>query len=178
MNIVIRQERPSDYECTQEVVRKAFLNAEHTDGDEFQLVGRLRSSEAFVPALSLIAVHEGEVVGHILFTPISIESSAGVSTKSLALAPVSVHPNFQGKTIGARLINEGHDTARRLGYRSVILLGHPNYYPRFGYKPASMWRVKPPFDVPDEAFMALELVPGGLAGAEGVVKYPPAFGLL
>tara|TARA_R110000868_G_scaffold241291_2_gene495853 strand:+ start:1098 stop:1637 length:540 start_codon:yes stop_codon:yes gene_type:complete len=177
MNVSIRQEQPSDYGRTEVVVQKAFLNAEHTDGDEFRLVGRLRKAEDFIPNLSLVAVREDEIVGHILFTPIFIEVPDKSLAKSLALAPVSVHPDFQGNKIGARLINEGHDAARRLGHRSVILLGHPGYYPRFGYKPASMWRIKPPFEVTDDAFMALELVPGALAGVEGTVKYPPAFGL-
>lgn len=177
MNIFIRQERPSDYSRTEDVVQKAFLTAEHTGGDEFKLVARLRKAADFIPDLSLVAVSDGEIVGHILFTPILIERSSLGAVESLALAPVSVHPDFQGRKIGARLIEEGHEIARQLGYRSVILLGHPGYYPRFGYKPASEWRISAPFDVPDEAFMVLELVRGALAGVEGVVKYPPAFGL-
>jgi predicted N-acetyltransferase YhbS len=95
--------------------------------------------------------------------------------ESLALAPLSVLPSYQNKGIGSALINEGLKIAKELEFKSVIVLGHAKYYPRFGFKPASTWGIKPPFDVPDNAFMALELKSGSLNGIKGTVMYPKEF---
>lgn len=178
MHIDIRTETSSDYETTKDIVTRAFANAEHRDGDEANLVARLRGSPDFISELSLVAEVNGERVGHIMFSPIKIISQMAetqVIHTSLALAPVSVLPGFQKRGVGNRLINEGHLRAKELGFASVILLGHPAYYPRFGYRPASHFSIRPPFDVPEECFMAHELTPGGLKNISGVVKYPPEF---
>ncbi|HRO66249.1 MAG TPA: N-acetyltransferase [Pseudobdellovibrionaceae bacterium] len=172
--VLIRVERPGDHLAVEDVVRAAFLTAEHSSGTEDKLVRALRASEEFVSELSLVAEISGRIVGHVLLTPIRIVDE-GVTFKSLALAPVSVLPEFQGRGVGAGLMEEAHRVARRMGYRSVILLGHPGYYPRFGYRRASLFGISAPFDVPDEALMALELTPGALEGVHGVVSYPPAF---
>lgn len=95
---------------------------------------------------------------HILFSRIFIRRSNDELIESLALAPVSAHPDFQGQGIGAALIKEGHKLAKEKGFTSIILLGHATYYPKFGYKAASHWRIKAPFEVPDEVFMELELI--------------------
>lgn len=94
---------------------------------------------------------------------------------SLALAPVSVLPEFQGKGIGSALINYTHDKARNLGFTSIILLGHENYYPKFGYKLADSFGIELPFDVPKENCMAIELIENGLKGVSGTVEYPKEF---
>jgi predicted N-acetyltransferase YhbS len=94
---------------------------------------------------------------------------------SLALAPVAVLPEYQNQGIGGKLIMEGHRLARELGYGSVIVVGHPAYYPRFGYKPASRWNITASFEVPDEAFMALELLEGGLKDVSGEIEYVKEF---
>ncbi|WP_262429174.1 GNAT family N-acetyltransferase [Paratissierella segnis] len=93
----------------------------------------------------------------------------------MALAPVSVLPEYQDRGIGTNLINKSINIAKKLGYKSVIVLGHENYYPRFGFKPASKWGIKAPFDVPDESFMALELNDGSLDGVTGTVVYAKEF---
>ena len=173
----MRQEVPQDYERTDEVIRLAFLSAEHTDHNEHKLVQRLRKSPHFDANLSLVAVLEGEIIGHILFTPIEIRSPEGIRRDSLALAPVSVLPEHRRKGVGSKLILAGHKMARRAGYLSVILLGHPSFYPKFGYRPAHEWGITAPLNVPPEAFMALELAPQGLSMSEGVVAYPPEFGI-
>lgn len=174
MNINIAIETSSNYQEVQDVVQKAFENAEHTDHSEHHLVGRLRKSEAFVPELSLVATDGKKIVGHSMLTKIFIKKGK-VSSESLALAPVSVLPEYQSKGVGSRLIKEGLAKAKELGFKSVIVLGHDQYYPRFGFKKASDYGIKAPFEVPDSAFMALELVEGGLSGVEGMVEYSSAF---
>jgi len=177
MNLTIRKETPADYETVEALIRSAFEKAEHTDGKESQLVHKLREAPEFIAALSLVAEQENRIVGHILLTPILIEEEDGTTHHSLALAPVSVAPEFQKQGVGGKLIAFAHDTARQLGHKSIVLLGHPGYYPRFGYQKASTYKIKPPFDLPDEIFMATELVPGGLKGISGTVRYPKEFGL-
>jgi predicted N-acetyltransferase YhbS len=170
MNIFFRQEQEKDIDAVYQVVKTAFETMELADGDEQDLVNRLRKSEAFIPELSLVAEMDGRIIGHILFTRMKIGEHA-----SLALAPVAVLPDFQGRGVGAQLIREGHRIAREVGYRSVIVVGHPDYYPRFGYLPASRWKITAPFEVPDEAFMVLELVEGGLDGVSGEIEYAKEF---
>ncbi|XGC81062.1 GNAT family N-acetyltransferase [Bdellovibrio bacteriovorus] len=177
MELTITPETPFDYEGISKVVLDAFSAAEFTDGDEHNLVRRLRDSRAYIPELALVAKADGVIAGHILFTKIKIHCAGGKIIESLALAPVSVHPKFQRKGIGASLIKEGHRLAQKLGYSSVILVGHPGYYPRFGYVKASQFGISAPFDVPDDAFLAVELTEGALKDVSGKVEYPPEFGI-
>ncbi|MGG7161388.1 GNAT family N-acetyltransferase [Clostridium baratii] len=170
MSIIIREENNKDFNEVYEVIRLAFMNAEHTDHNEYNLVNKLRGSEAFVKGLSLVAEDNGKIVGHILLTKIKIGNS-----ESLALAPLAVLPNYQKSGIGSKLIIESHKRAKELGYRSVIVLGHPDYYHRFGYEPASRWGIKAPFEVPDESFMAIELIENGLKDVSGTVNYAKEF---
>ncbi|MFB2118664.1 GNAT family N-acetyltransferase [Parapedobacter sp. 2B3] len=170
----IRREDASDYEAVFNVVEKAFENEEHSDHQEQLLVERLRKSAAFVPELALVAELYGEVVGYILLTKIRIVNEHA-NTTSLALAPVAVLPAHQGKGIGGRLIEAAHVKATELGFGSVVLLGHENYYPRFGYEPAGKFGIMLPFDVPVENCMAIELAEGALTNVSGVVEYPHEF---
>jgi|CZCA01.1.fsa_nt_gi predicted N-acetyltransferase YhbS len=174
MNIIIRQETEKDYKLSETVVEKAFKNAEHTDHKEHLLVAKLRKGGAFIPELSLVAELDGEIVGHIMLTKLLIENE-GSKYDSLALAPVSVVPEHQNKGIGSALISESLKIAKEIGFKSVIVLGHDKYYPRFGFKPASTWGIKAPFDVPDEFFMALELGDGALEDISGTVVYSKEF---
>ncbi|MCA1321637.1 N-acetyltransferase [Bacillus tianshenii] len=173
MNVSIRQERPSDYQLTEKVIESAFSTVEISDKTEHEMVSRLRRSDAFVPELSLVA-GENVIVGHILLTKVNIVNE-NEKVESLALAPVSVLSEFQSKGIGKRLIEEALRKAKELGFESVIVLGHPTYYPKFGFKKASIWGIKPPFEVPEEVFMALELKESALDGVSGVVEYPREF---
>jgi len=169
MNLNIRTETVEDYPYVFQGVKAAFADAEHTDHDEHHLVERLRKSEAFIPELSLVATADGSIVGHILYTKIHIGD-----TVALALAPLSVIPEMQGKGIGSELIHAGHHAARALGYTCCVVLGHADYYPRFGYVPASAYGIHPPFDVPDANFMAINLQDEPLQ-ISGVVQYARAF---
>jgi predicted N-acetyltransferase YhbS len=174
MDVTIRRETEKDHEAVFELVRLAFENAEYGDHDEQFLVERLRRSQAFVPELSLVAESRGRIVGHIMFSELVIETE-NVRVGSLTLAPVSVLPECQKRGIGSKLITKGLSEAKRLGYGSVLLVGHAHYYPRFGFRRASGWGIRAPFDVPDEAFMAVELEEGALANAEGTMILPAEF---
>lgn len=168
---VIRAEHPDDAAAIHNVIFQAFTYAKHRDGDEQYLVERLRKSAAFQPELSLVAIVGNRVVGHILFSEVQI----GVDHPSLALAPLSVLPTYQQQGIGSALIRAGHEAALAQGYTSAIVLGDYGYYSRFGYVPASQWHISAPFDVADENFMAIELIPTRLQGVNGVVRYPKEF---
>lgn len=169
-NIEVRHENRDDYPAIELVNDLAFGQP-----NEGLLIEELRRTPRFVPELSLVAIYDDTVVGHILFFPIRI--MCGDSHEmSLSLAPMSVHPDHQGKGIGGRLIEKGMAIAKNMGYESIIVLGHPEYYPRYGFQPASKWGIKPPYEeVPDEAFMAMELVEGSLEGKAGVVEYPEEY---
>lgn len=170
-HLEIRQETALDHAAVYQLVKDAFASAEHCDGNEQELVSALRASSAFIPELSLVAVADGNIVGHILFTKVSV----GEHT-ALALAPLSVHPAYQRQGVGLALMKAGHGIAQKLGYDYSIVLGSSNYYPKVGYVPASTYGILAPFDVPDENFMALKLNDGAKS-LNGTVKYDKAFGI-
>ena len=167
--VVIRSEQVDDHAAIAEVNREAFGRE-----GEPRLVAALRDAEGFDPALSLVALRESEVVGHILFSPIHIERDGG-DVPAVALAPMAVRPEFQRQGIGSALVRAGLKACSRAEYRIVVVLGHSDYYPRFGFTPACEHGVRAPFEVPDEAFMVLNLVDGGLDDVAGVVRYPGPF---
>ena len=179
-DILIRQETKDDYKHVHKVVEAAFKDEELSDHKEHILVDKLRSSESFIPELSLVATEKNDqIVGHILLTRIKIIDNSNNSKtshdSSLALAPVSVHPDYQGRGIGSKLIISAHTTAKELGYSSIILLGHEKYYPRFGYKILQSYGIKLPFDVPPQNCMAVELVDHALDSVQGLAEYDEAF---
>ncbi len=167
----IRQERQEDYKAVYRVVREAFADTQHSDGDEHNLVVRLRESGSFIPELSLVALEENQVVGHILFTKALVDHTA-----VLALAPLSVMPQYQRRGIGLSLIKQGHASAARLGYGYSVVLGHEAYYPKAGYVPASRYGIRAPFQVKDENFMAICLQKTA-DRLNGVIQYDSAFGI-
>ena len=175
MNITIRQETAGDFAPVREVVRLAFCNMEESDHTEHFLVERLRKSEAYIPELSLVAETDDEqIVGHILLSRVTIEDADTVFP-ALAVAPLSVLPEFQRMGIGGMLIRAAHSKASELGYGAAVLLGHPDYYPKFGYQKASSFGIQFPFDAPDPCCMAIALKEHGLDGVQGMVSYPDAF---
>ena len=167
----IRTEQPADQQAVYDVVKRAFETAAHRDGNEQDLVNALRDSDAFVPELSLVAEQGGKIVGHILFTKVQIGTQ-----QALALAPLSVLPEYQRQGIGSALISEGHKRAALLGYSYSVVLGSETYYPRMGYVTARTWGILPPFDVPDENFMAYRLREDA-PEVSGIVRYAAAFGI-
>ena len=172
--LVIRQETVADYDRVSEIIEEAFRNEEYSDQKEHILVDSLRKSEAFIPELSLIAEYQGTIIGHILLTRIKIRRD-DKSFESLALAPVSVAPNYQNMGVGGKLIKQAHKIVKALHYKSIVVLGHEAYYPKFGYELAGKYGIKIPFEAPDENCMVIELVEDGLQGVSGIVEYAGEF---
>ncbi len=173
--ITIRQEQAEDIAAIYGVVEQAFGRA-----DEAHLVNRLRAHGK--ARISLVATAGERLVGHILFSPVMIESATKSreargtkSCEAIGLAPLAVLPEFQNQGIGSRLTEAGLEACQRQGYGAVVVLGHPNYYPRFGFVPAVQYHIKSEYDVPDEVFMILELCKGALSDCSGLVKYQPEF---
>ena len=173
--MIIRKETERDYKLTEDLVEEAFKDAEYASHDEHLLVQRLRKGRAFIPELSLVAEIENKIAGHILFTRMLIFGSGEFG--SLALGPLSVLPEYQRRGIGGKLIREGLKKAEDMGFESIIVVGHKDYYPRFGFGRASKWGIKCRFEVPDEAFMAMELKKDSLKGKSGLIKYAEEFGI-
>lgn len=165
----IRQEQPEDYPSIYNVNRAAFGK-----DVEPRLVEKLRVTSAYVPELSLVAVTDGRIVGHILFCRIRIEDE-NRSTPLLALGTLAVLPEFQKQGAGSLLVREGLEKSGQLGFGAVIVIGHSSYYPRFGFTPAGEKGLDLPFDAPSEAFMVREMAPDALRGVSGTVIYPPEF---
>ena len=170
MELKIRQECKSDFKEVYKINKLAF-----EEESEAKLVELLRNINAFVPELSLVAVIDNNIVGHILFTKIKIVDNNQNEFESLALAPMAVKPKLQKKGIGGHLIKAGIDKASKMKFKSVIVLGHENYYPKFGFEPTNKWKITAPYDVPSSAFMGLELVVDGLKDVSGIVQYPKEF---
>jgi putative acetyltransferase len=167
--LTIRSETPQDAAGVERVNREAFGREQ-----EGLLVTAVRLSDVYVQDLSLVAERDGAVVGHVLFSRVRLEGS-DVERELLALGPVAVAPPCQRQGIGAALIRAGLERATELGYDGVVLIGHPSYYPRFGFRPARDFGLRTTFAVPDEAFMALPLREGGLEDSAGTVVYSPPF---
>lgn len=172
--MIIREELSNDYKEVEKVIEESFKTAEFTDNQEHNLVRRLRQSDEFIKELSLVAEKNNKVVGHILLTKALIKDKYK-STETLALAPLSVLTEYQKTGVGKALMNRAIELSKELGYKSIVVLGHENYYPKFGFEKASIYGIKAPFEVPDEAYMILELIPNALMGVTGIVEYSKAF---
>lgn len=161
----IRPERKQDFEAIAAVTRDAFGKER-----EARMIEDIRASDRFVPELSLVAEAEGQIVGHVLLSYVDLEGR-----QVLALGPISVVPRLQRQRIGSLLVREGLRRADLLGEPLVLLLGHPEYYPRFGFVRASTLGIEPPDDdIPDEAWMAIPLSAYD-PELKGRVTWPPAF---
>ncbi|WP_289858729.1 N-acetyltransferase [uncultured Muribaculum sp.] len=166
----IRQECESEFSEIRSVVELAFLSAGHSDGDEHNLVDRIRKTNEYIPELALVAVCEGKVIGHIMLSKIMVGNSEAV-----ALAPLSVHPDFQKIGVGKLLIESAHGRARELGYKCCVVLGSPEYYSKSGYVEALKFNIYAPFDVPDKYYMVFPFVESDIPA--GFVGYSGAFGI-
>ena len=167
--VTIRPETQNDIRAIRKLNKRAFKG-----NSDSKLVDALRESDSFIAAFSLVAEKDGQVVGHILFSPVSIKGLNGPAP-ALALAPMAVLPEFQNQGIGTALVKRGLEECGKAGHKIVVVVGHPEYYPRFGFVKAGEKGLKLPFEAPPEVFMALELAPGALNGAQGEIIYPPAF---
>ena len=166
MTAVIRPEKPADREAVSSVLAAAFPTEA-----EAGLVDVLR--ETAENPVSLVAMEDNELVGHIMFTHVWLE--AFDELRLMGLGPMAVSPSAQRGGIGTLLVAAGLQQCREAGAGAVVVLGHPEFYPRFGFKPTSQWHICSEYDVPEEVFMLVELLPGYLAGYAGVIRYDPAF---
>src|SRR5262249_35127151 len=161
-----RKETPHDYSAIRELNERAFGAAV-----EAKLVDMLRAAKKVV--LSLVAVHQNRIIGHILFSPVTV-TEAPENFRAVGLAPMSVLPQFQNRGIGSKLVREGLEACKREGYAVVVVLGHAKYYPRFGFLRAKDYGLDNEYDAVD-SFMVLELQEGFLGTIRGLVKYAPEF---
>lgn len=169
--MIIRTENKLDYNQVFNVNYEAFRNRE----DEPKLVEKIRDSEQFIPELSIVAEENNEVLGHILLSKAKV-MDGDISHEVIVLAPIAVKPEMQNKGIGGQLIQEGLKRCKNLGYGLVLLIGHPTYYPRFGFKPARQYGLElRQFNVTDEVFMVCEVIGGELDRIKGELKYPETF---
>ena len=166
--ITIREEQPGDAPAIRRVILEAFAGPAEAD-----LVDKLRANGKF--RLSLVAELDGQVVGHILFTVVAIED-ADPCPRALGLAPLAVLSEFQRKGVGSALMRSSLERCRDMGHDAIVVVGHPEYYPKFGFLPASRYGLRCEYDVPEDVFMALELRAGALQGIRGLVRYQPEFG--
>jgi len=163
--MIIRREEPQDQAAIRHVNEHAFGGAR-----EANAIDALR--DRGVVTLSLVALIDDRVVGHLFFTPASIES-ADRTWPALGLTPLSVRPEYQRQGIGTALMKSGLADCARLGHERVVVLGHSIYYPRFGFVRASLYGIRCEWEAPDEAFMVLALRPGALDRVSGLAKYQP-----
>lgn len=160
--MLIRDEEEKDRASVSGIVA-----AEFDTGAESDFVDAIRKQPP--PVVSLVAEEAGEVIGHVLFSPAPLEGDP--QAKLMGLASLAVIPEHQGKGIGSELMRAGLERCRRLGFEGVIALGHADYYSRFGFAPASRFGLRFVYQLPEDAFLALELAPGALERRSGKVQY-------
>lgn len=168
MDYIIRLEAPGDARKVERLTRDAFWNLHRPGASEHLIAHKLRSSPAFIPQLDFVAeAPDKRLLGNIMYSESSIETPSGKRFATITFGPLSVQPEFQTQGVGAALVRHSLDEARRLGHKVVIIFGHPEYYPRFGFVPAERFGITTAEGDNFDAFMALELVPGALQGVSG-----------
>ncbi|RXK47059.1 N-acetyltransferase [Enterococcus faecalis] len=172
----IRKIDKKDFSIVSKMIRESFEHTEHGYGNEAELVDKIRASTTYIPALEMVAVdNDNSIIGHGLLSEVEIIDSDNVAHVGLVLAPLDVAVNHQNKGIGSKILIELEKAATEMHYRFISILGHPNYYPRFGYVLASKYNIKTPFDISDELFMIKTLYEGALDSISGTIKYSDAF---
>jgi putative acetyltransferase len=166
--ITIREEQLQDIHAIREVNIQAFGQNQEAD-----LVDTIRRSSNDL--ISLVAVIKSTIVGHIFFSPVTIESKANKTIRGMGLAPMAVLPAFQRQGVGTELVRDGIERVRKKDFPFIIVLGHASYYPRFGFEPASHYRIRCEWDVPDTAFMILLLDESRMRESAGLARYLPEF---
>jgi putative acetyltransferase len=161
--IDIRKERPADITAIRDLIKRAFAQDQ-----EANIVDALRSNGAVW--LSLVATLKDRVVGHIMYSPLAVGQITGAG-----LGPMAVLPECQRQGIGAKLIDAGNRQLKEDGCPFIVVVGHPEYYPRFGFKPARAQGIACEWEVPDDVFMVLVLDPGKMQGVSGLAKYRREF---
>jgi predicted N-acetyltransferase YhbS len=166
-DFAIRRTVADDFGVTEYVTREAFWNVYGAGCDEHYLLQMMRGSDGFIPELDLVAVHDGEIVGNVVCNRAIIETDASGTVTVLALGPIAVHPKYQGKRIGSRLIEEVKNIAPSLGFEAILLYGDPNYYSRLGFLPAESLDIRTADNMYAEPLQVVELRKGTLNGRSG-----------
>ena len=174
MILNIRPEQETDFLIIFQLIKSAFLEMPYSSHTEQFLVEKLRKTDAYIPELALVAEHEDKIVGYIILTKIHI-AQGDKQLKALSLGPVAVWPELHHRGIGTQLINRAHEVAHQLGHQRVILLGHKDYYPRFGYERTDKYGIEMPFESAPENCMVLGLTEDALDNAAGKVIYSKPF---
>jgi predicted N-acetyltransferase YhbS len=175
MNITLRLERPEDYRAVEELTRETFWRTVRGFCDEHLLVHRLRKVPVFVPELDFVAEMNGRIVGNIMYTRARIEDTSGEAHEVLTFGPLSVLPEYQNRGIGKALMRHTFEEARKLGWHAIVIFGHPDYYPRIGFRRASEFGITTADGKNFDAFMALPLYEGALDGIQGRFYIDPVF---
>lgn len=176
MDITLRPEEPSDAAEAEFLTREAFWNAFKPGCDEHYLLHVMRSDPSFIPELNFVAEQNGRIIGSIVYTKSSVTAPDGRLLETVTFGPVSVLPAYQKSGVGSRLIFHTLELAKKLGHQAVIILGHPDYYPRFGFRPGRDFGLTLQNGETFDAFMALELAPGSLDGG-GVYHYAEIYNI-
>ena len=175
MDIALRLERTGDFRIVEELTREAFYNTSGTL-DEHLLVHKLRLSEAFVPELDYVAEAEGRIVGNIMYSLAAIVDDRGKRYEVLAIDPLSVLPAYQKKGVGSALVRHTVREAKMLNFRAIVIGGHPDYYPRFGFqRAAALGILHGDGAIPPDGMMAMPLYEGALDGVSGRFMADPSF---
>ena len=167
MDIILRPEKPEDYREAEHVTREAFWNHHVPGCDEHYLLHIMRSCPAFVPELSIVALWDGKILGHVAYVKSFIHSNDGKEHEVLFLGPISVLPDYQGRGIGRRLIAHSKQLAREMGFRAIVLYGDPNYYTRQGFVPAETLGLRTADNMYAVALHVCELYENALLGIQG-----------
>jgi putative acetyltransferase len=170
--ITVRRELPEDRETIRQIVESAFAGTAEAD-----LVDQLRDAGKAI--ISLVATEDERLIGHILFSEVTLapdgDDSNDTPLAAIGLAPLAVLPEFQNRSVGSLLTRAGLDECRKAGYQCAVVLGHPHYYPRFGFVPSVRYGIKSEFEVSDETFMVIELSENTLRNRSGIIRYQPEF---
>jgi predicted N-acetyltransferase YhbS len=170
MDMMLRQEKETDFPAIFDLVKTSFQTAKVSNGDEQNFVARLRASGNYLPELALVAEDGGKLIGHIMLTKTSFETASS-RRPILLLGPLAVVFESRGQGIGAQLVHEACRLAKAQGHTAVILAGDPAYYSRFGFKPAIHFGIANTNGIPDDNVLACELVPGALRNLRGAITF-------
>ncbi len=177
MHLTLRLETPEDHRAVEELTREAFWGFTRPTCDEHYLVHLLRQVPAFVPELNCVAEADGKLVGHIIYSRAKVVDHQGFKHEVLTFGPLSVLPEYWNRGVGSALMRHTIREARRLGYRGIVIYGHPDYYPRFGFQRAEAFGITTPGGKSFDALMALPLQDDGLDGISGAFHEDPVFAM-
>jgi len=177
MNIKLRLETPDDHYAVEMLTRDAFWGMDYPECDEHYLVHLLRNTPAFIPELNYVAELDGKIAGHIIYSKSRVIDADKTEHEILTFGPISVLPEYQKLGIGSKLIRYTIEKARELGYRGIIIYGHPEYYPRFGFQNAKVFDITTPEGGNFDYFMACPLYDGAFDGISGALHIDEAYKL-